>query len=319
MTNFRSSKVKHQSRFNNSLNINFIYNNHSMKSSLSVLLMLLVCLSCKPDEKKVDSPHDQKEPKKETIQVNEIERLLNKLTFEDDKYDANWTIIEPALTNSLNKSNTIEAQRMITNVLRNVAPLSDSKKYVEHIALKIKGIKSLEHYFKTLNSAMVVRYPNDPYSLSLKSTVDISSLINTKKDEMMGFGKNKMDVHVAKQYIDMVELYMMVTPDDKYAGHALFEGGNVARSLPGFNRKALEMYSWLVKAQPNHPKAPEALFLSGFIADEDLKDLKTAKYFYAKFLEKYPKHKLAENVQLLADNLGKSNEQLFQEIVEKKK
>lgn len=72
------------------------------------------------------------------------------------------------------------------------------------------------------------------------------------------------------------------------------------------------------KEYPEFRKAPECLFLKGFIYENNLNDLNKARRYYNEFLEKYPNHYFAKDAKVLIQNLGKSPEELVKEFEAKK-
>ena len=82
------------------------------------------------------------------------------------------------------------------------------------------------------------------------------------------------------------------------------------RSLRKFN-EAVGVYSRISKEFPAYEKAPHSLFLEGFSYENDLADTAKARVRYQDFIEKYPKHELADDVQFSLDNLGKSPEEII--------
>ena len=81
----------------------------------------------------------------------------------------------------------------------------------------------------------------------------------------------------------------------------------------------MSIYDWILEKYPNYEKAPTSLFLKGFIIENNIKDDVMAKEIYNKFLSDYPKHDLADDVQFLIDNLGKSDQEILEMIESKKK
>lgn len=78
--------------------------------------------------------------------------------------------------------------------------------------------------------------------------------------------------------------------------------------------KALQLYNRILSSLPPHPRQPSALFMTGFIFANDLNDLNKAKEIYQEFLQKYPQDPLAESARSELKNLGKTPEQIIQEI-----
>jgi len=77
------------------------------------------------------------------------------------------------------------------------------------------------------------------------------------------------------------------------------------------NTKAEETFRQVFNKYPDYEKAPMALFLSGFILANDLKDFRAATATYNLFLQKYPKHELATSAREELDNMGLSPDQIL--------
>jgi tetratricopeptide (TPR) repeat protein len=73
---------------------------------------------------------------------------------------------------------------------------------------------------------------------------------------------------------------------NKYV-EVMLKAAGLAKSIDD-PRKALELYGRIAEALPQHPKAPMALFMTGFIYENDLNDNVKAKQVYESFLAKYP-------------------------------
>lgn len=101
--------------------------------------------------------------------------------------------------------------------------------------------------------------------------------------------------------------------DDSLAAEYLFKAGDLYRSQHKF-KDALEVYHRIRTEHPDYDKVPQALFLEGFVLENDLKDLDQAKERYQEFLKLYPDHVLAKDVQFSLNNLGRSPEDIIREF-----
>lgn len=153
-------------------------------------------------------------------------------------------------------------------------------------------------------------------SSSKISNVDdhIASLRNA-----ISVNPNKFSINEdnARTYVDACEAYAMVMPKAENTPRNLFNAAEVAKSLKSFN-KSFALFDWLREKYPEHPKSATGLFLKGFILENELKNDNGAKVFYEEFLEAYPDHDLADDVEFLLSNLGKSNEEILKMIESKK-
>ena len=78
------------------------------------------------------------------------------------------------------------------------------------------------------------------------------------------------------------------------------------------SEKSVALYRKVAEKMPNNPKAPMALFMTGFIYENDLGDLNRAKDAYESFLKKYPQDPdFADDAQMALQLLGKSPEEII--------
>lgn len=104
-------------------------------------------------------------------------------------------------------------------------------------------------------------------------------------------------------FINGSSIYAMLLPKAENTSKILFDAGRIANQSKSYP-KALELFDWLSTKYPEYEKNPEALFVSAFILDRDLKRYDEAKIKYETFLEKYPDNQFAKDAQFLLENLG---------------
>lgn len=118
-------------------------------------------------------------------------------------------------------------------------------------------------------------------------------------------------------YVDASEAYALVYPESERTPANLFKAAEVAKSLRTFP-KSLSLYDWIIDKYPNYEKTPTSLFLKGFIIDNNLGDVEKAREVYNEFTNRYPDHELADDVEFLIENLGKTDEEIL-EMIEKRR
>jgi TolA-binding protein len=102
-------------------------------------------------------------------------------------------------------------------------------------------------------------------------------------------------------------------PDDELAPEFLFKAGQRC-NVGADHYKAIELFQQVIDKYPKHKIAEEALFLQAYVYENSLKDYPKAKLAYSKFIELYPKSDLAEDAKYSIENLGKTPEQIFEEF-----
>lgn len=130
--------------------------------------------------------------------------------------------------------------------------------------------------------------------------------------------KGRLDRRKASRLINAYEAHAKEMPKDPNTPEYLYKAGEVARSINDFSR-ALTSWEKIYKDYKSFKKAPQALFLQGFIYENDYKDLDKAKKVYGEFLAKYPKHDLADDVQFSLKHLGKPADEIIQGFNKEKK
>lgn len=175
-----------------------------------------------------------------------------------------------------------------------------------------------------LYSGLIHRFPDsDQAELANKSispeAKDIDAYLTAAGEEVFAdpdkYGINR---RAGQSYVDACEAYALAYPDSPMAPEYLYKGTEVSRTLRTFT-KSLTMYDWILDKYPDYEKAPTAMFLKGFIIENELKNADLARQVYSDFLKTYPDHQLKDDVQFLLDNLGKSDEEIMKMIEENKK
>ena len=80
--------------------------------------------------------------------------------------------------------------------------------------------------------------------------------------------------------------------------------------------QAIQAFQLHLIKYPDSKRAITSLFLKAFTLDNDLHQFEEAGQYYRLFLEKYPNNEFAESAQFLLENLGKSEEELKNMLME---
>jgi len=117
-----------------------------------------------------------------------------------------------------------------------------------------------------------------------------------------------------KSYAEFTDKF----PEDSRSEEFLYKAAELASSM-GKTAVALDYYHSFYEKYPQSKRAPYALFLQGFIYEEQLKNIDRARELYTSFLAAYPDHELAKSARFSLDNLGKSEEEVIKMFEEKNK
>jgi TolA-binding protein len=102
-------------------------------------------------------------------------------------------------------------------------------------------------------------------------------------------------------------------PDDEMAPEFLFKAGQRC-NVGADHLKAIQLFQEVIDKYPKHKIAEDALFLQAYVYENSLNDYAKAKAAYTKFIALYPKSDLVEDATYSIQNLGKTPEQIFQEF-----
>lgn len=107
-------------------------------------------------------------------------------------------------------------------------------------------------------------------------------------------------------------------PNSKHFKDALLQTGELNHGLVNKEiskeesfGKAIKAYKLFQEKYPNDDKAPQTLFMVGFIQANELNQLEEAKATYKKFLELYPESEMAESAQSEIENIGLSPDEIL--------
>ena len=128
-------------------------------------------------------------------------------------------------------------------------------------------------------------------------------------------GAYVVDPKKAQEFISTAEklaLLVQKSNPDEYVDLMLKTAG-LAKSIESYD-KSLELYTKLTETTPGHSKVSIAFFMIGYIYANHLKDLEKGKAGLELFLQKYPNDGMANSAREEIKNLGKTPEQIMDEI-----
>jgi len=185
-------------------------------------------------------------------------------------------------------------------------------------------IQGLSEYFRAANRAPVAdalliglkkRFPSHPASSNAPDG-EIGTLID---QAALGIFDDSLKVirrNIAAQYVDLCEAHALTLPDDAMSPKYLHKAAETARTMRHTN-KALNLYDWILAKYPQDSLSSQALFLKAYTLDDMLNKEDEAEPLYKELISKYPDSDFADDAQFQLDNLGKTNEEVLQEILKK--
>jgi tetratricopeptide (TPR) repeat protein len=146
-----------------------------------------------------------------------------------------------------------------------------------------------------------------------KRAAEITVIEDQVKQEAIA---GKVDTAHIARLIDLYQKYVASYPQDSLCPSYLMRSGEFFRNamLP---QQALSCYERVSRDYPQYRKRNMALFLTGFIYENELHDMNKAKSCYEQYLTQYPNTAMAKDAKFSLDNLGKTPEQLLEEMAHK--
>lgn len=198
-------------------------------------------------------------------------------------------------------------------------PKSETSKRYMYLIADDMGASGKYEVASILLKGYANLYPDD-----IKSKTIIDSLPSTYND-LHGFIKsvaakvfenpdvNGINKANAEKYVDVCESFALAFPNDSLAASYLFKAAEMSRAMQSYG-KTISLYDWISTYYSEDKNAPMALFLKGFLLENDLKKPEKAKEIYESFIQKYPNHVMAKDVNFLIENLGKSDKEIIEKI-----
>jgi tetratricopeptide (TPR) repeat protein len=154
-----------------------------------------------------------------------------------------------------------------------------------------------------------------------KKTVSFPDQLHALDSLMLTPNGEVKDMSKAQEYIALSEQYaatLLPASPDKFAEVSAKAAGLAVSLSDG--EKALSLYNAVAEKTPQQAKAPMALFMTGFVYENLLKDNAKAKAAYELFLQRYPNDPdFADDAQNCLKLLGKTPEEVFQEFEKQNK
>ena len=140
--------------------------------------------------------------------------------------------------------------------------------------------------------------------------------IKAAEDELDSANDGFINKEKALELVDLYINYADAYPQDTMAVEYLFKAAEFCLNL-GEGVRAIGYYDRVINDYPDFRKAPESLFLKGYIFENYLGDLENARKIYTEFIERYPDNEFADDAEVSIQNLGKTPEELIREFEEK--
>ncbi|HOI32332.1 MAG: hypothetical protein PHG67_12210 [Bacteroidales bacterium] len=123
-------------------------------------------------------------------------------------------------------------------------------------------------------------------------------------------------VDSALKLIEYYQSYQQNWPDDSLSAEYLFKAIDISINLPRA-KESLQLISTYLENYSGTYYAGVALFLEGFIYDQQIGDTVRAHLSYERLIKEYPDHSFADDAHSALQFLGKSPEEMILEFEQK--
>lgn len=247
--------------------------------------------------------------------VNQVLENLQKITNENEK--SNLLHLAALASQKMNKKD--QEIIFLNNIIKNYPKDPQNKDRLFRMVELLHNVE--RHKTADIFSLCLIKlYPEDVRVNDLKAKVpkvvdpkeymvDIAKSVF--EDTIRGFSEKN-----AMSYVDACEAYAMSLPDDTESPEFLFKAAETSNTLRTYE-KSFALYDWIINKHPDHSRAPISLFMKGFLFDGTFHDSANAAKYYDEFLLKFPDNVFAKDAKLLKANLGKTDEEVLQELMKK--
>ncbi len=164
----------------------------------------------------------------------------------------------------------------------------------------------MKRYFQIVLIAAVV------LSFAACESQRTKTIKNIEKTETEVFAEN--GTLNREKVSDLIAVYVAFAdkfPADTLAPSYIFKAGDIAMNT-NRSMEAIKFYDRILTDFPDYRKVPEALFLKGYVYENNLGRLDKAKEIYETFMAKYPDNEFADDAKVSLQYLGKSPEELIE-------
>lgn len=145
------------------------------------------------------------------------------------------------------------------------------------------------------------------------SVAEIGSLLMQRFSAISDVNTGALNLTESKNFVMLAEQLADKFPNDTLAALPLYRAAEVVRAMND-PKKAAAIYERIHNDYSSFSKAPESLFMLAFTYDEDLNNYDLAKVTYEKFMKLYPDNVFAKSTPMLLENLGKTDEEILQQL-----
>lgn len=141
-------------------------------------------------------------------------------------------------------------------------------------------------------------------SISTATEAQLISTLGQLESQLRESSGANLDTAKINTFVQNAKTLAERFPQDSLAPLYLFRAAEL-RHASGKWAEAIDLWGTVDTKFKNYQRSPEALFMQGFVSENDLQDRKQAIRYYEVFLAKYPQHPMVDDARALIENLKK--------------
>lgn len=123
---------------------------------------------------------------------------------------------------------------------------------------------------------------------------------------------------IIRELVTAYESFAKAKPDAPESMGFLYKAAELYETNLGEPTKAIGIFDQIIENHAEHERAADALFKKGYIYNNTFGDTARAHAAYNEFISRYPNHAMHKDAVFEVANLGKSPEEILNEILRKK-
>ena len=154
-----------------------------------------------------------------------------------------------------------------------------------------------------------------PTGAEAATEAQLISTLGQLESQLRESSGTNLDTTKINTFVKNAETLAERFPQDSLAPLYLFRAAEL-RHASGKWADAIDLWGTVDTKFKNYQRSPEALFMQGFVSENDLQNREQAIRFYEVFLAKYPQHPMADDARVLIENLktGISDQELIEQF-----
>ena len=168
----------------------------------------------------------------------------------------------------------------------------------------MKEYLQLRFYISLSTIMLLCSCSSKPKGVETATEAQLITTLGQLESQLRQSTETTLDTAKINTFVQNAEILAERFPQDSLAPLYLFKAAEL-RHASGKWAEAIELWGTVDSKFKNYQRSPEALFMQGFVSENDLQNRKQAIRYYEVFLAKYPQHPMAEDAEVLIENLKK--------------